>query len=397
MVYTLMPNFSAISAAVSGGTIPLLFTPSVSKIITLDIASESFNRFTAVANPIPIAVPSSTIPLLTSWNKLISTLWSVVSGHWVKLSPAKITKPTRSFIRLLMKSIATFLEASNRSGFKSCASILPEISIAKTISIPFVVLSSQLVEDCGRAKAIIIKVTAAIFNTKGKWRNCCFIVGLVSIASVPENKIKEIVSKIKSHIDLHESHEKELIKIENIDQVLALNNFLTAENKKLRELIDESINSEEIFARVLIDRESPFLKSIVLNRGSKDNVKIGMAIMDRNYLVGQVIEVNYSNSRALLLSDLNSKIPVIVQPPYLQAVASGTGKDYGVIEYTKDEYEENQIENKVIVYTSGLGGLFKPGIPVGKIINNSGQIEFFSDFGQLSFVKIIEFKIGEDK
>ena len=151
------------------------------------------------------------------------------------------------------------------------------------------------------------------------------------ISSVPENKIKEIISKIKSHIDLHESHEKELIKIENIDQILALNNFLTAENKKLRELIDESINSEEIFARVLIDRESPFLKSIVLNRGSKDNVKIGMAIMDRNYLVGQVIEVNYSNSRALLLSDLNSKIPVIVQPPYLQAVASGTGKDYGVI------------------------------------------------------------------
>ncbi|MDC0452806.1 rod shape-determining protein MreC [Candidatus Pelagibacter sp.] len=217
------------------------------------------------------------------------------------------------------------------------------------------------------------------------------------ISSVPENKIKEIVSKIKSHIDLHESHEKELIKIENIDQVLALNNFLTAENKKLRELIDESINSEEIFARVLIDRKSPFLKSIVLNRGSKDNVKIGMAIMDRNYLVGQIIEVNYSNSRALLLSDLNSKIPVIVQPPYLQAVMSGSGKDYGVIEYTKDEYEENQIENKVIVYTSGSGGLFKPGIPVGKIINNSGQIEFFSDFGQLSFVKIIEFKIGEDK
>ena len=138
------------------------------------------------------------------------------------------------------------------------------------------------------------------------------------ISSVPENKIKEIISKIKSHIDLHESHEKELIEIENIDQILALNNFLTAENKKLRELIDESINSEEIFARVLIDRESPFLKSIVLNRGSKDNVKIGMAIMDRNYLVGQVIEVNYSNSRALLLSDLNSKIPVIVQPPYLQ-------------------------------------------------------------------------------
>ena len=217
------------------------------------------------------------------------------------------------------------------------------------------------------------------------------------ISSIPENKIKEVTTKFKLHIDLYENYQNELIKKQNTDEIKVLNNVLIAENKRLRELIDESINSEEIFARVIIDRESPYLKSIVLNRGSKDNVKIGMAIMDRNYLVGQIIEVNYSNSRALLLSDLNSKIPVIIQPPFLQAVASGTGKNYGIIEYTKDEYKENQIEKEAVVYTSGLGGIFKPGIPVGKITNNSEQLTFFSDFGQLSFVKIVEFKIGEDQ
>ena len=217
------------------------------------------------------------------------------------------------------------------------------------------------------------------------------------ISSIPENKIKEVTSKFKLHLDLYENHQNQLIQIENTDEIKVLNNILIAENKRLRELIDESINSEEIFARVIIDRESPYLKSIVLNRGSKDNVKIGMAIMDRNYLVGQIIEVNYSNSRALLLSDLNSKIPVIIQPPFLQAVASGTGKDHGIIEYTKDEYKENQIENEAVVYTSGLGGIFKPGIPVGKITNNSEQLTFFSDFGQLSFVKIVEFKIGDNQ
>jgi rod shape-determining protein MreC len=217
------------------------------------------------------------------------------------------------------------------------------------------------------------------------------------ISSIPENKIKELTSKFKLHIDLYENYQNELIKKQNTDEIKVLNNILIAENKRLRELIDESINSEEIFARVIIDRESPYLKSIVLNRGSKDNVKIGMAIMDRNYLVGQIIEVNYSNSRALLLSDLNSKIPVIIQPPFLQAVASGTGKDHGIIEYTKDEYKENQIESEAIVYTSGLGGIFKPGIPVGKITNNSEKLNFFSDFGQLSFVKIVEFKIGDNQ
>ncbi|WP_440677199.1 rod shape-determining protein MreC [Candidatus Pelagibacter sp. HIMB1587] len=215
------------------------------------------------------------------------------------------------------------------------------------------------------------------------------------VVSVPENKIEEVIFKIKSHIDFYKNHQNQLIKIENTDEIKVLNTILTAENKRLRELIDESINSEDIFARVLIDRESPYLKSIVLNRGTKDNVKIGMAVMDRNYLVGQIIEVNYSNSRALLLSDLNSKIPVVIQPPFLQAVASGTGKDHGIIEYTKDEYKENQIDNEAVVYTSGLAGIFKPGIPVGKITNSSEQLSFFSDFGQLSFVKIVEFKIGE--
>jgi len=217
------------------------------------------------------------------------------------------------------------------------------------------------------------------------------------ILSVPENKIKEVISKFKAHLLFYKNYQNQLIKIKNTEEIKVLNNFLAAENKRLRELINENINSEEIFAKVLIDRESPYLKSIVLNRGSKDNVKIGMAIMDRNYLVGQIIEVNYSNSRALLLSDLNSKIPVTIQPPFLQAVASGTGKDHGIIEYTKDAYEENQIEKEAVVYTSGLGGIFKPGIPVGKITNNRNQINFFSDFGQLSFVKIVEFKIGEDQ
>ena len=131
------------------------------------------------------------------------------------------------------------------------------------------------------------------------------------IASIPENKLKEITSKFKSHIlNLYENHQKELIKVENSEQLKLQNEFLTSENKRLRELLDESINSQEIFARVLIDKDSPYLKSVVLNKGTKDKVKIGMAVIDGAYLVGQIIEVNYTNSRALLLSDLNSKIPL---------------------------------------------------------------------------------------
>ncbi len=218
------------------------------------------------------------------------------------------------------------------------------------------------------------------------------------IASIPENKLKEITSKFKSHMDLYESNQKELIKIENSDQLKLQNEFLTAENEKLRELLDESINSEEIFARVLIDKDSPYLKSVVLNKGTKDKVKIGMAVIDDVYLVGQIIEVNYTNSRALLLSDLNSKIPSVLEPDDIQVVVSGTGSNFGTIEHTQIDYKDSFNNKEIIVYTSGLGGLFKPGIPIGKIDDSSnGQINFFSDFTQLNYVKIVSYKFGGEK
>ena len=72
----------------------------------------------------------------------------------------------------------------------------------------------------------------------------------------------------------------------------------------------------------MIDKDSPFLKSIIVNKGSKDSVKLGMAVLDGNYLVGKIVEVNYSTSRALMISDLNSKIPVSIEPGNIQSILS---------------------------------------------------------------------------
>ena len=216
------------------------------------------------------------------------------------------------------------------------------------------------------------------------------------IASKPENYLQELTLKIKNHLNLSKNYKDIKLELENLKQEKITNNFLKSENEKLRNLIDENINSDEILAKVLIDRESPFLKSIILNKGTKDNVKMGMAIIDGVYLVGQIIEVNYTNSRALLLSDLNSKIPSVLAPQNIQAVVSGTGKDYGIIEHTKDDIEEDLNKIDSIIYTSGLGGLFKPGIPIGKISKDSkNKVNFFSDFTQLNYIKITSFSIGD--
>ena len=210
------------------------------------------------------------------------------------------------------------------------------------------------------------------------------------LVSLPENKIQNINSQIKDHIKIYDNYKNIESELKKLKQKQLSNNFLKMENEKLRKLINESIESDELLAKVLIDKDSPFLKSIILNKGTKDKLKIGMAVVDEIYLVGKVIEVNFTNSRVLLLSDLNSKIPVILEPIGIQAVISGTGGSEGKIQYTKEEYSNKIKSQDIIVYTSGLGGIFKPGLPVGKISSdNIGKINFFSDFKQLEYVKVI--------
>ena len=218
------------------------------------------------------------------------------------------------------------------------------------------------------------------------------------IVSAPENYIQNLNTRLKEHFEFFDRFKKNEEELNLLRKKKLINDFLILENKKLRELINESSQSEDIYAKVLIDKNSPYLKSIILNKGSRENVKLGMAIVDESYLVGKIIEVNYTNSRALLLSDLNSKIPVLLEPLDIHAVLSGSGKDFGLIEYTKDEYDKQINGKEIIVYTSGYGGLFKSGMPVGKIIENKvtkkNIVNFFSDFKQLNYIKIVSYKTG---
>ena len=213
------------------------------------------------------------------------------------------------------------------------------------------------------------------------------------IISIPEKKFQNFINKIKDHYNVYNDYLLAKEKINLLQSEKYETQFLEEENKRLKKTIDEYIyNSKEMVAKVLIDKNSPFLKSIIVNKGSKDNVKLGMAVLDETYLVGKIVEVNYSTARALLVSDLNSKIPVGIEPGNIQSILSGTGKQNGKIEYLKSEVF---IENESIVYTSGSGGLFKSGIPVGiynKKNTEEQTVTFFSKLSQLTFIKLISFE-----
>ena len=213
------------------------------------------------------------------------------------------------------------------------------------------------------------------------------------IVSGPENFIKDSYFTIQNHKNLYKENEKNKSELAKLKSKDLSNKFIILENQRLKNIIDDYVSeSDAVVAKVLSDKGSPFLKSIIINKGSKQGLYLGMIAMDGEYLVGKVVEVNYLSSRVLLLSDLNSKIPVTLEPGGLLSILSGTGEDHGVIQYTK-KYKE--IQSQSIIYTSGTSGLFKAGIPIGRInskfLGDKKKVEFFSDFSQLRFVKIFSF------
>ena len=209
------------------------------------------------------------------------------------------------------------------------------------------------------------------------------------IVSIPEKYIKISYYSFKDHLKLYQDYKNTKLELEILKSKELNNKYIIAENLRLKETIEEiKFSTEDIYAKVLLDKNSPFLKSFIINKGSRQKIKLGMAVLSKGYLVGKVVEVNFLTSRVLLLTDLNSKIPVNIEPGAIQSIMSGTGSDNGKIQYFKDQ---KNISEGNIVYTSGAGGVFKSGIPIGKIKldeNKNIQVNFFTDFSQLRYVKI---------
>jgi len=212
------------------------------------------------------------------------------------------------------------------------------------------------------------------------------------VISIPENFLKNTFLNIKEYTTFYRNYNNDKEELNKLRSNNISNNITQFENKELKELINDYIlSSDKILAKIIVDHDSPFLKSIIINKGSKDNIKIGTNIYDQAYLVGRVIEVNYKTSRVLLLSDLNSNVPVTIAPQNVQAIITGSGENYGQIKYIKKGFSNNFTEQSK-VYTSGTGAIFKSGIPIGKLKttkdgnSNKFNIEFYSDFSQLKYV-----------
>ena len=142
-----------------------------------------------------------------------------------------------------------------------------------------------------------------------------------------------------------------------------------------------------VFVKVTADTQTHYNKTIIINAGKNMDIQKGDAALTSKGLIGSIVDVYEKYSRVLLITDINSKIPVRVGKNNKKAIISGNNTNRIDLLYLK---ENITFEDGDLAYTSGDGGYFNPGIPIGSIKkeNNSIYIEPLNDLYEVQYINI---------
>lgn len=168
--------------------------------------------------------------------------------------------------------------------------------------------------------------------------------------------------------------------------------MLSAENQALQSLLNLKIDSEieYISARVLFDTQNTFSKTILIAAGKNENIEKDQVVLSGDGVIGRVIKAGEKISRVLLITDLNSRIPVTIEGVNKKAIISGNNNDDLLIKHL--DITGNEILNKKVI-TTGEGGIFPAGLYVGTIKRIEGNQIFVNPFSKLDhfqFVRILQ-------
>lgn len=168
---------------------------------------------------------------------------------------------------------------------------------------------------------------------------------------------------------------------------------LAAENEALRNLLNyvPPARGGFISARVVGDGGGPFVRSTLINSGARDGVAKGLAALNEEGLVGRVTDVGQRSARILLLTDFNSKIPVMLETSRDRAILAGDNSAQPQLSFLPPNSRPKVGER---VVTSGHGGLLPAGLPVGVVLGmRDGQmrVQPFVNWDRLEYVRIVDF------
>lgn len=211
--------------------------------------------------------------------------------------------------------------------------------------------------------------------------------------SQPAAAVSDAVNAVRQLANIHEENDR--LRRENA-RLLAwqeASRRLMAQNEALMSLLDYKPDprAKYIAARVIGDSGGAFVRSMLINAGSRDGLAKGQAAMTGRGLAGRVTAVGLRSARILLITDINSRVPVIVQASRDRAILAGDNSRTPRLAFLPSNASVNSGD---IVVTSGHGGIFPAGLPVGRITrSDDGVVRVipFVQFEKLEFVRVIDY------
>ncbi len=275
----------------------------------------------------------------------------------------------------IKKSRTTHLVAVTPRGWATRASLV----ILMAMSLALVVMSQTSNQTATRLRIALMD----------------FITPVVSVASKPLDAVANVGAWINDVTHLY----SENIALKNANAQLlqwqSIAKNMEAENKSLRALMNAVAvpKNNYITARIFTDMGGPYVRSALIGGGIDQGIKKDQAVISEKGLVGRVVETGSSSSRVLLLSDINSRIPVMSESSREKTILVGNNSELPSLSYISPD-SNIRVGERII--TSGDGGVFPQGIAVGvvtKIEKGTIRVQPFVDATSIEYISVVDYSL----
>ncbi len=215
---------------------------------------------------------------------------------------------------------------------------------------------------------------------------------LISFVNAPFRFVAETIQNISGLTQIRAENARLKSENKELHEWYQTAMLLRSENQSLKDLLNVIPEPDQsyITTRIIADSGSGFVKTVLLEAGIANFIQEGQAVLGSQGMIGRIIEVGERASRVLLLSDINSHIPVVIEGANQRAVLAGTNEDLLVLIHLPSDV---LVEKGSRIITSGTGGMFPTGLPIGEVTeirNGTPMVTMYSDPYAAGYVQIVE-------
>ena len=259
--------------------------------------------------------------------------------------------------------------------------------LAKKFALVILFISAFALMLVNKTDTVIIEKTSSVATD--------VVSPVIDVLVVPAKLIAKFYDYFRDLKQIHKDNIR--LKEENRKLNVLYDKFksLEIENKLLSDLLNYVTpkESEFITARVIAEEGDAFSHSMIAYTGDK-KVKKGQVALSDKGVVGRVENVGKAYARIILITDINSKIPVMVEKTRIRGILSGDNTTMPRLVFIPLDAAIN-VGDRIV--TSGVAGVFPAGLPIGKVVSvkkNEIRVKPFSSLGQLEYIKLVNYGLS---